>query len=169
MKFRSELLYWGEGLLKQKSGVEEAFVGYELRTVYRNPNVPALEVQFAWLDERHAVAPPMTLESLYLEIRDTKRAVDFYFATFYPSDIRDRARDTCHDMGQVTIDGRIGRHLRFFWPADQVIRSDIYVIPLDPQNTLVVKVRFVQATDEERNIIAPQIVNSIKIDFPPAH
>lgn len=170
MHLRPELLYWGNGRLVQKNGIGERFVEYGMRTVYRNPNVSAIEIKFAWLDERHAIAPPMTLEKLYRHIYDANQVIDFYIATFHTPDGREPVHNFYRDVGPIVIDGRAARYIQHFWPPEpERTLSSIYLVPLDPQNALVIKVHFVQATDEERNIIAPQIINSIKIDFPPAH
>lgn len=170
MNLRPELHYWGNGSLAQKNGIGERFVEYGMRTVYRNPNVPAIEVKFAWLDGRHAITPPMTLENLYLDIYDANRVVDFYLLTFFPDDIREKVRSDYSDAGSLTIGGRIGRHLQDVPPGDPYrAPTEIYIVPLDPQNALVIKVEFCEPTDEERNIITPQIINSIKIDFPRAN
>lgn len=167
IKTRGGFLYWGKGVIDQKNGISEKYVTYGIRTVYRNPDVPAIEIQFAWLDDRHAIARSITLERLYREIAEHSRAREFYLLNFYAPDIRDDAEKTYRDVGSITIDGRIGRHIQDV-PSRDPYRppTEIYIVPLDLQNTLVIKVKFCEPTEEERNIIAPQIINSIKVDFP---
>jgi hypothetical protein len=85
------------------------------------------------------------------------------------------------DLGAATIDGRPARGFhgerRVSWrveagrivPCEDCAYGDyeIYVVPLDARAALVVWARFLAETPEERRVVFPRILRSIRIESAP--
>lgn len=162
--------YWVNGTLRKKTGEEEIFHNYGWRLVDIFLPLSAIELTFAWADDRHEIALPMTIEGLSRNIHDANYVLDFYFALFYQSKIDEEMRGRYRDVGAVLIDGHFGRHIQLLWPATSLrpekTPTDFYLIPVDAHNVLAIKVNFYKETEEERAVIASYIVESVRIHFP---
>jgi hypothetical protein len=153
--------------IRSRDGRREDVLVFGVRPVGEGPAFRhAVEISFLWITPRIRGADAERLSALHRGIANARSAERFLATVFY----FDRPHVTLREGGLLPVGSRDARRVFVDWrtlvgtPHERRVAGEAVVLPVHPAAVLVVLGRFDEAaTREEREIVFPGIVRSIRL------